>query len=259
MKTLNICCTIVLIVFLNCSPNHKYEKGFSVSPETESQEETKMDGISGDSLNFATRPGSVLLTGFPEYRLTTIYKLNYNKRSDFYFTGDNNYYLSYFEKNTDGNQWHNNFMPGLEAVYGYNMVNVSLSNTAIKKQKNLFDQPVLVKTLYFPSFSKDTLNFKPVQRNYYLISVYDEDTNKDGFINPKDLRRFYYFDLNGVNKTELIPANYSVISSEYDSANDFMYVYAQLDENNNGQKDEKEIFHVYWIDLKNPSNKGRLY
>jgi hypothetical protein len=150
-------------------------------------------------------------------------------------------------------------MPGLEAIYGYNMVNISHYNTETKKQKYLFDHPVLIKTLYFPSFSVDTLNFKPVQRDFYLISVYDEDTNKDGFINPTDLRRFYSFELNGLNKIELIPQNYSVIRSEYDSANDYMYVFAQLDENNNGNRDQKENIHIFWIDLKNPANNGRQY
>jgi hypothetical protein len=249
---------IFLVAFSTCSRN-KYEKGFSVSPETETPDENKMDGISGDSLNLATRPGSVLLTGIPKYRLTTIYKLNYNKRNDTYFIGNNRYYQTYFEKNTDGNQWNNNFMPGLEAIYGYNMVNISHYNTETKKQKYLFDHPVLIKTLYFPSFSVDTLNFKPVQRDFYLISVYDEDTNKDGFINPTDLRRFYSFELNGLNKIELIPQNYSVIRSEYDSANDYMYVFAQLDENNNGNRDQKENIHIFWIDLKNPANNGRQY
>ena len=71
--------------------------------------------------------------------------------------------------------------------------------------------------------------------------------------------RFYTFDLNGLNKKELIPRNYSVISSEYDSANDYMYVFAQLDKNNNGQNDDKEDIHVFWIDLKNPNNNGRQY
>lgn len=113
--------------------------------------------------------------------------------------------------------------------------------------------------MYFPSFTNDTLNYEPVLRKYYMISVYNDDTNKDGFINLKDLRRFYYFDLNAQNRKPLIPENYSVMSSEYDSANDYMYVFAQLDENNNGQAEDDEDIHVFWIDLENPHNKGRQY
>jgi len=57
----------------------------------------------------------------------------------------------------------------------------------------------------------------------------------------------------------LIPENYSVIKSEYDPDNDFMYVFAKLDANNNGQQEEDEPIHIYWIDLKNPSKTGRQY
>lgn len=260
MKTLiTLTAFSIIILFSDCS-RHKYEKGFSVSPETETTDEDRVDGISKDSVNLPTRPSTVLLTGFPEYRLTTIYKLNYDRKNDSYFIGSDNYYQTYSGDETiNGNQWHYNFMPGLEAVYGFNMVNVSLYNVTTKKQKYFFDNPVLIKTLYFPSFTSDTLNYKPVKRDFYMISVYDEDTNKDGFINLKDLRRFYSFNLEGMNKKELLPRNYSIISSEYDSANDYMYVFAQLDENNNGQREEKENIHVFWIDLKNPANNGRQY
>lgn len=250
---------LLVFVLMDCSRHKKYEKGLPVSPEAQMTEENESDGMMKDSLNFDTRPSGVLLTGIPKYRLTTIYKLNYDKKGNTYYIGYNHYYSSYSETVTKGNQWNNNFMPGLQAVYGYNLINVSLYDVDSKIQINLFKKPVLIKTLYYPSFTSDTLNFKPVSRNYYMISAYDEDTNNDGFINSKDLRHFYAFDIQGLKKSELIPKNYSVISSEYDPANDFMYVFAQLDENKNGQTDDKEDIHVFWIDLKNPDNKGREY
>ena len=261
MRTIHILLIcITLIATSSCSKKKQYEKGFSVSPETETSGVKEKDGIPQDSLNIKTRPGSVVLTGYPEYRLTTIYKLNYDKKNDYYFTGSNSFYRNYSGiGNSDDNQWNNNFMPGLQAVYGFNLVNVSLKNVNTQEQKKLFDNPVLIKTLYIPSFTKDTLFNNPVKRNYYLVSAYNEDTNKDGFINMKDLRRFYVFDLDGGTKEILVPENYSVVSSEYDCANDFMYVYAQLDENKNGQRDETEQVHIFWIDLKNPRNNGRQY
>jgi len=261
MKTshiLLICCALIAV--LSCSRGKHYEKGFSVSPENETTGKKEIDGISQDSITMKTRPGSVLLTGYPEYRLTPVYKLNYDKKDDYYYTGSNSLYRNYSDLDqSNGNQWHYNFMPGLQAIYGYNLVNVSLINMNTQKQKILFEKPVLIKTLYIPSFSNDTLFNKPVKRNYYLISVYDEDTNKDGYINLMDLRRFYVFNLDGDKKESLIPKDYSVISSEYDCANDFMYVFAQLDENKNGQRDEAEKVHIFWIDVKNPRNNGQQY
>lgn len=49
------------------------------------------------------------------------------------------------------------------------------------------------------------------------------------------------------------------MSSEYDPANDYMYIFAKLDENGNGQMETNEKMHIFWIDLKNPENTGIQY
>ncbi|MDP1727870.1 MAG: hypothetical protein Q8M15_13880 [Bacteroidota bacterium] len=103
------------------------------------------------------------------------------------------------------------------------------------------------------------MNNKPVNRNYFIVSAYNDDTNKDGYINPKDLRRIYLFNISGEKQKALIPENYSVFKSEYDSENDLMYVFAQLDTNENGSRDEGEPIHIFWIDLKEPYKTGRQY
>jgi hypothetical protein len=150
-------------------------------------------------------------------------------------------------------------MPGFEAIYGYNLVNISHYNNKTKEENTFFEELVLINTLYYPAFSKDTLNNIPVNREFYMVSVYDEDTNNDRYVNTKDLRRFYYFDINAKNRYLLVPKNYSVISSEYDPENDFMYVFAKVDENENGYIETKEATHIFWIDLKNPQNRGVQY
>jgi len=255
-------CTFLLLI-TSCSKDKLEDKGFQVGPTSENAENDQASEINIDSLKINTRPSSVLLTGIPNIRLTTIYKVNVNKRDNTSFIGSNRFYYLYEEyevdEENDSNNWNNNLIPGLEACYGYNMVNISHYSIQENKQKNLFEKPVLVKTLYYPTFSKDTLNNNPVSRNYLMVSVYNEDTNKDGFINLKDLRRFFLFNINGEKQMALIPENYSVIKSEYDPDNDFMYVFAKLDANNNGQQEEDEPIHIYWIDLKDPSKTGRQY
>jgi hypothetical protein len=252
---------LILMSFslFSCSGNSIEKKGFSV--QTANETSNKNNEEVNPSLEFRTRPSNVLLTTNPKYRLTTIYKVNYDKEKKKTFIGSNYFHYSYNEYK--GNNWNSHFIAGLEAVYGYNFVNVSLYNTETKTQKTLFEKPVLLKTVYYPAFNsdleKDTLNYKTVERNYILVSVYDEDTNKDNKINAKDLRRFYYFDMEGTNKMELVPKNYSVLSSEYDFVNDFMYVFARQDTNKNGSREEEEEIHVFWIDLNNPQNKGRSY
>ena len=257
--------TLVLGYFLStlaligCSGNKLDEKGFSIHQTNENDMEA---GISEDSLSsrLKIRPSNVLLTGIPEYRLVTVYKVNYSKKKKRSFIGSNNYHSTYGGLSLEpGNAWHHHYMPGLEAVYGYNMLNIAHYNTTTGKQTHLFDAPVLIKTLYYPSFVQDTLNYQPVNRDYLMISVYDEDTNGDSLINIHDLRRFYHFDIEGQNKTPLVPLNYSVISSEYDPENDRMYIFAKMDKNANGKRDENEDMHIFWVDLKEPGKKGRLY
>lgn len=258
MKQLLVFLFLLFVLFLGCKKRN-YEKGFQVSiPPSEQREMSPSDGSIKDSLKMEVQPSEVILTGVPNVRLTTIYRVNLSKDKKTTFIGSNNYYYNYIQPDK-ANNWNSNLMPGLEAVYGYNLVNVSCYNLTTDSRKELFDKPVLIKTLYYPSFTKDTLNYQPVTRNYLIVSVYDEDTNKDNFIDIKDLRRLYLFNMDGEMQKILIPKNYSVFKSEYDSANDYMYVFATSDENNNGSKDSNEPVHVFWIDLKNPQRVGRLY
>jgi hypothetical protein len=243
----------------SCSDSSIEKKGFQVSEISEDNKGKKVVGLQIDSLNIETRPRNVLMTKNPVHRLTPIYKVNYDKKTGKPYTGSNFYHTTWENDDNDGNNWNNNFMPGFEAVYGYNLVNISHYNSVRKVQNEFFANPVLIKTLYYPAFSNDTLNYKPVKRNYYMVSVYDEDTNKDGFLTVKDLRRFYLFDIDGNYKKALIPKNYSVLSSEYDSENDFMYVFARIDQNNNGQMEVEEQTHIFWIDLKDPVKTGIQY
>ncbi|TSE07005.1 EF-hand domain-containing protein [Aquimarina algiphila] len=249
------------LLILSCSKGKKLEsKGFAVSEVAEDEEGKPIDGLKTDTLKFETRPRNVLLTANPNHRLTPVYKVNYTKKTKKPFTGSNSFHTNWSEYGeSKGNQWNHNYMPGFEAVYGYNFVNVSHYNHQTKIENKFFKKPVLVKTLYYPAFSKDTLNDVPITRKFHMISVYDEDTNKDGFINVKDLKRFYYFDINGENKKPLVPKNFSVMSSEYDPANDFMYVFAKLDQNENGKIENNEETQIFWIDLNTPEEKGVQY
>lgn len=202
-----------------------------------------------------TFPNKVILTGLPEHRLVSIYKAKTAsevKQS----TSDSYNSYSYSESEDEHSQ---HFMPGIDILFGYNLLNIAHYDLKNEKMGLLFNHPVLVKTLYFPSFVQDTLDNLPINRNYYLISVYDEDTNKDNLINKKDLRKFYHFNADCSLKTQLIPANYSVTRSQYDSKNDVIYIFARLDENTNGTEDKSAPTHIFWFSLKTPDKAKLLY
>jgi len=252
-------CIVGILFFGSCGDNNKLDKkGFAVDPEALNEDDGRPSGLNQDSLSFETQPGAVLLTGYPQYRLINRFKVNYTKKGK-RFIGSNSFHHSYHDYPENGtNNWHHHFLPGLELVNGYNMVNMMVSDTGMTKAQTVFEKPVLIKNIYFPSLESDTLNGKVILRDYYLISAYNEDSNKDGFINYKDLRKLYQVSLNGLNKKILTPKGFGVFGSKYDYVLDRMYVYMFQDANTNGTRDEAEPVSIYWISLKNPMQKDWL-
>ena len=149
-------------------------------------------------------------------------------------------------------------MPGIDIINGYNMINIGHYNIEKEKLTYLFQKPVLVKTLYFPGLKSDSLNGKPIKRNFFMVSVYDEDTNRDSLINKKDLRKIYHFDELNLKKTSLIPPNYSAVRSTYDYKNDIYYIYTKVDINKNGIADKTEPISIFWVKLNEPVNVKKI-
>lgn len=258
----NIFFILFIVTFFACNDNNEKfkDKGFQIEEnESELNQTNTNNAIKKDSLNFKTKSVGVLLTGNQNIRISPLYKVNYSEKEKKFFTGSNDFHFGYNDDDPkDGNNW-NSIIPGFEALFGYNLVNIFHFNHSENSGKKLFNKPVLIKTCYYPSFKVDTLNFKPIVRNFYMISAYDEDTNKDKYINIKDLRRFYLFDINGKNLGEIVPKNYSVIGAMYDSGNDYLYIDAKLDSNKDGKISENEPVSIFYLDLKNPANRGLFY
>jgi len=250
--------SIIFVAIFSCSDDELSQKGFAVSASDLGSSEESNIALIEDSIGFRMQPGDILLTADSRFRLTPMYKVNYNSKKKSVFLGSNRFHTNYNNYTRDNN-WHYHLIPGFVSAYGYNLVNLSIHNVKTDSNYPLFEKPVLIRTIYFPSLVIDTLNSKPVERGYLFISVYNEDSNKDGFINTLDLRRFQLFDKDGSNPRTIIPEEYSVFKSKYDPANDYLYVYARLDENNNGTTEMLEPVHIFWIDLKNPDLTGRQF
>jgi hypothetical protein len=201
-----------------------------------------------------SRPHQVELTGLAAHRLVTIYKSA--KPTNLARSYDYSYGKRYDYDESDRAQ---HYMPGLDIVYGYNLINIAHYDLTTEKLNYLFNNPVLIKSLYYPSFVQDSLNKKPITRDYYLVSVYEEDTNRDTLITKNDLRRFYHFNASASQKVQLVPNNYSVVRSQYDSMNDVIYIFARQDSNQNGKIDKEEPLHIFWMSLKQPAEAKRLY
>ncbi len=260
---LSLLITTSFLVF-SCTKNAETKEEQISVIETETEEPTTDSTINSIQGNVAwaqllTAPNAVILTGLPEHRLVSVYKSREAAKAAAAEAEAGS--SSYDENEYDGDRSEkvSHFMPGLDILYGYNLLNIAHYDIKSEKLNFLFKRPALVKTLYYPSFEQDSLHKEPINRNYYLISVYDEDSNKDTLINKKDLRKFYHFDASSTVKTALLPKEYSAIRSQYDSQNDAMYIFAIQDINKNGQCEKKEPMHVFWIDLKAPTKAKRLY
>jgi hypothetical protein len=247
-----------IFILASCSSGKEQkEEQLRINP-TEVSMADSINSISGkvNLDKIATRPNSVILTGLAEHRLITIYRFkNENKASGKY----SSFYRSYNDDVESYDDDYKHFIPGLEIIYGFNLLNIAHYNLSTEKLNFFFDKPALIKSLYYPSFTQDSIDKKPINRNYYFVSVYDEDTNRDTLINKKDLRRFYHLNTDCDVKTRLIPAEYSVLRSQYDIKNDVMYLFTIFDENKNGMGDNSEPIHIFWVDLKNPQPAKKIY
>lgn len=241
---LQILSLIPLFLIFSCSKEKpQADEEIRVEPEVPMVVDT-MNAVSG-SVPFsklATYPHKVILTGLPDQRLITIYRKVPDAKKNLIEELSSRSYYSYDYDNPD-NQQH--FMPGIDVQFGYNLVNVAHYNFQTEKVKLLFDHPVLIRSIYYPAFEQDSVNNKPINRNYFLISVYNQDTNGDTLINKKDLRRFIYFNGSANEQTPLIPTDYNVERSQFDPMQDAMYIYARHDANKNGKSEPKEPLHVF--------------
>ena len=227
-----------------------------LSEESSDPADSSMSGLQGNvsMKQIASYPNQVLLTGMRDHRLVSIYRTRQIKDrsgvliSKLYHSSGGNF--------EDENE---HFMPGIDVLFGYNLLNIAHYEISTEKMNLFFKKPVFVKSLYYPAVVQDSVDKKPIIRNYYLLSVYDEDTNRDSVLNKKDLRHFYHFDSTARTRTQLIPADYSVMRSQYDRQNDLMYIFARHDSNHNGSQDKDESVHVFWISLKDPKKAKQLY
>jgi hypothetical protein len=259
MKTLLSLIAVCGVAFLSisCSQNTKeMEEQIRVDESYASTDTT--NGISGN-LSFSQlllQPHTVVLTGMPQHRLLTLYK------SD--TSGISNESYGWYELDDPAEAYYETesdifFLPGIDYIRGYNLLSVAHHDLTTGRTNFFFDKPVLVRSLYFPSYEQDSLYKKPINRNYYLVSAYDSDTDGDTLITKKDLRRFYAFNADVTGRTQLVPSEYSVVRSQYDPKNDIMYVFARYDVNKNGTIDKKEPMHTFWIGLKEPAPAKRLH
>ena len=202
-----------------------------------------------------TTPNVVILTGLDHVRLFSVYKIPNGYNKNIVYDEGTSYFKEEYGENEHEYKY---FMPGIDIIHGYNLVNFGHYRVDSGTVSYFFETPVLINTLYFPGVRKDSLGKQETSRNYFLVSVYNADTNNDSVITNKDLRRFFYIDALNKNKISLLPENYSAIRSSYDYKNDMMFIHARHDKNKNGIPEVDESVSIFQLDLKNPKTLKKI-
>jgi hypothetical protein len=247
-------CLIVVYSFilLSCSEKaHKKDQSISLSEIDSTYSVDTATGLSSSN-SFSqvnTTPNSIILTGLNNVRLFSVYKIPGGLDKNILYDEGTSYFKEEYGENEHEYKY---FMPGIDIVHGYNLVNIGHYRVDSGTLSYFFETPVLIKTLYFPGVKKDSVGKQEANRNFFLVSVYNSDTNKDSLITNKDLRRFFFIDALNKNKISLLPENYSAIRSSYDYRNDIMFIHARHDQNKNGIPEASEPVSIFRLDLKNP-------
>lgn len=255
----NLCFAFLVLIISACNQSETQKKPDELTL-SEAEAESAFDSTNyiGNAQSFQqliTSPNSVRITGIENVKLIPIYKIRKTSNRDIQYNEGSSYYEYNYEGETQREDRFHYFMPGIEIIEGYNLINIAHYDVTNEKLSYFFMKPTLINVVYFPGPEKDSLGVTPVKRNFFLVSAYDEDSNGDSLINKKDLRKFFYINETNSVKKQLIPKHHSVQRSTYDYKSDIMYIYTRYDMNENGQIEKNEPVHIFWISL---SDAGTL-
>jgi len=248
---------LTIIGLFSCKQKKKVkEQSISLSETNVSFDTSSGISSSNNFLQLNTSPNDLVLTGIDKIRLLPIYKIPQNQDKNILYDQGTSYDSEKEFLHEDDFRY---YMPGIDIIKGYNLVNIGHYNIDKGQLTYFFKKPVLVRTLYFPGVLKDSLSRKAISRNFFLVSAYSEDTNHDSLINNKDFRRFFYIDILNETQISLLPNDFSAIRSSYDFKNDVMTIRARKDENKNGVLEKTEAVSIFMLDLKNPTSLKQVY
>lgn len=248
---------LIILGLFACNQEKKVKEQYISLSETSMTFDTSR-GLNSSN-NFSqlnTSPNDLIPTGISNIKILPIYKIPLNKDKNICY-GEQTTYDG--EKELLKEDDYKYYMPGIDIIKGYNLVNIGHYNIEKSELTYFFKKPVLIKNLYFPGVHKDSLNQKETTRNFFLVSAYDEDTNQDSLINNQDFRKLFYVDLLNQTQISLLPKEFSAIRSSYDFKSDIMTIRARNDENKNGNLEATEPISIFLLDFKNPKTLKKVY
>lgn len=248
---------LFIMVLFSCKQEKKVkQQSITVTETNASFDSSNSIGNSNTFNQVNTSPNELILTGNDKIRLLPIYKIPLNHDKNILYDPGTTYDGEREILMEDDYRY---YMPGIDIIKGYNLVNIGHYNNEKGILSYFFRNPVLVRTLYFPGVYKDSLNKKEIKRDFFLVSAYNEDTNNDSLINNRDFRRLFYIDILNEKQVSLLPNDHSAIRSSYDFKNDVMMIRARKDANKNGDLEKTEPISIFLLYFKSPTSLKQVY
>ncbi len=108
-----------------------------------------------------------------------------------------------------------------------------------------------IRTLTTEQINIRSLHLVHAITNVILLEVVDKDTNKDYQLTSEDVGSFYIANASGSKFVKLSPNGHQLLDWRLISAANRVYYRTIEDANKNGKFDKKDIFHHYFVSLKN--------
>jgi hypothetical protein len=133
-----------------------------------------------------------------------------------------------------------------------NLKNILFQHKDQDTLKPLTDQKINIETA--------TYLHKIAQKNkIFVYTLFDKDTNKDGFIDQNDIKALYISKIDGTNFKKITLEFQELIDWNLIQNTNRLYYRAMEDTNKNGEFDKNDTIHYCYLDLSDPNFKIKEY
>jgi len=138
-------------------------------------------------------------------------------------------------------------------ITGY-LRNLKFQKIGSDSIKALTDKPVLIQTAtYLKSVADKT------KHQIMVYTLADVDTNKDGKLDPSDIKALYLSEISGENLTKISADFQELIDWNLIESTNLLYFRTVEDTNKNGQFDKNDVMHYNYVDLSDKEWKVSAY
>jgi len=130
-------------------------------------------------------------------------------------------------------------------ITGY-LRNIKFQEVGTDSIKSLVadDKPVLIQTVTFLKTVADK-----TKQQILVYTLADMDTNKDGKLDPSDIKSLYVSDISGGHFTKISTDFQELIDWSLIESRNRLYFRTIEDTNKNGEFDKNDILHYHFVDL----------